>query len=148
MSKNYNLKIVGGPENERMRLVKYIEKNNLENQIKALGELDRKNTILEIQKSEIGLLINTSDNLHSTHYTSPLKYFEYLYGGLKVVAVDFPAHKNLPFSDNITYFSENSSEEFIKSLEKASNKAKIEKDKLKDITLDSRVKQIIEIIKI
>ncbi len=146
LSKKYNLKIVGGPENERMRLGEHIEKNNLENKVKAIGELGRKDTIIEIQKSEIGLLINTSDNLHSTHYTSPLKYFEYLYGGLKIVAVDFPAHRNLPFSDNITYFNENNLEEFIKSLEKASYKQKIEKDKLKDITLDSRVKRIIEII--
>ena len=147
LSNNYNLKIVGGPEVERIRINKYIEKNNLENKIQTTGELGRKDTILEIQKSEIGLLINTNDSLHSTHHTSPLKYFEYLYGGLKVVAVDFPAHRKLPFSDNTLYFSSGDVEKFIKSVEKSSAIQTVKKHKLEEITLDSRVKRIIEIIK-
>ena len=52
-------------------------KTLLNENIKTYGELSREDTILEIQKSEIGLLLNKSDNLHSTQFTSPLKYFEY-----------------------------------------------------------------------
>ena len=146
LSEKYKLKIIGGPEGELIRLNKIIRNNNLENKIETLGRLNRKNTIKEIERAEIGLLINSSKNMHSTHFTSPLKYFEYLMGGLKVVAVDFPAHKVLPLSENINYFGENNNEEFIKSISSASNKKAIEKSSLEDITLDSRVKKIIEII--
>ena len=146
LSEKYNLKIIGGPDVEIARLNKIIRNNNLEDKIETLGRLNRKKTIEEIEKAEIGLLINSSKNIHSTDFTSPLKYFEYLMGGLKVVAVDFPAHKVLPFSENINYFSENNKEEFIKSIYNASSKKAIAKKSLEDITVDSRVKKIIEII--
>ena len=146
LSKKYNLKIVGGPDVEVARLNKIIRNNNLEDKIETLGRLNRKKTIEEIEKAEIGLLINSSKNTHSTDFTSPLKYFEYLMGGLKVVAVDFPSHRVLPFSENINYFKENNKEEFIKSIYSASSKKAIAKRSLEDITIDSRVKKIIEII--
>ena len=131
---------------EVARLNKIIRNNNLEDKIETLGRLNRKKTIEEIEKAEIGLLINSSKNTHSTDFTSPLKYFEYLMGGLKVVAVDFPSHRVLPFSENINYFKENNKEEFIKSIYSASSKKAIAKRSLEDITIDSRVKKIIEII--
>ena len=52
-------------------------------------------------------------------------------GGLKVVAVDFPSHKVLPFSENINYFKENNKEEFIKSIYNASSKKAIYKKKFR-----------------
>ena len=36
-------------------------------------------------------------------YTSPLKYFEYFYAKLKIVAANFPSHNDLPFSENIVF---------------------------------------------
>ena len=53
-------------------------------------------------KSGIGILINTDLNIHSTRYTSPLKYFEYLAAGLKILAVDYEAHRK-PFAENISF---------------------------------------------
>ena len=50
-----------------------------------------------LKESEIGLLINSSKNKHSVKFTSPLKYFEYLAADLKIVAVDFESHRELPF---------------------------------------------------
>ena len=38
-------------------------------------------------------------------FTSPLKYFEYIASGLKVVAIDNPTHRNLPYQDKIEFFS-------------------------------------------
>lgn len=142
----YKLKIIGGPEDERLKLDKQIFESNLQNKIKTFGPLNRKDTILEIQKSQIGLLINKSDNSHSTHFTSPLKYFEYLYGGLKIVAVDFPAHRNLPFSEKILFFSEDNQKEFIDCLKNSQNTISFAKNKLNTVSLDYRAKKIIEII--
>ena len=45
--------------------------------------------------------------MHSVKYTSPLNFFEFLSTGLKILAVDFPAHRELPHQENIFYFNEN-----------------------------------------
>ena len=62
-------------------------------------------------------MINSSKNLHSYEYTSPLKYFEYIYGELGIVAVNFPSHKSLPFQENISFFEENNIESFIEAIQ-------------------------------
>ena len=66
--------------------------------------------------SEIGILTNSSDNINSIKHTSPLKYFEYLASGLKIVAVNFESHKLLPFGENIVFFESLNKESFIFSI--------------------------------
>ena len=148
IQKNFNLKIIGGDASSVKNLNNYVEENSLSQKIDILENVSRKEAITYLESSEIGLLINSDSNKHSTHYTSPLKYFEYLYGGLKILAVDFPAHKELPFSDNIIYFKNNDSESFKKALYKINQKEKLDKSLLKEVTLDSRIKKIIQFIKI
>ena len=82
----------------------------MNSRISIIDKLDRESTISSMQNADIGLLINSSTDRHSLMHTSPLKYFEYLYGGLNIVAVDFPSHRALPFSENISFFHENNEE--------------------------------------
>ena len=79
--------------------------NNLKiaNYVTLHGYLQRKSAIDLISQCSVGLLINTDENQHSTKYTSPLKYFEYLYGGLYVIASDYPSHRSLPFNEMISF---------------------------------------------
>ena len=72
-------------------------------------------------ESNIGILINSSENIHSTKFTSPLKYFEYMAAELKILAVDFESHRELPFSDNILFFDENNKDSFIDAVKKLNN---------------------------
>jgi len=67
------------------------------------------------------------------------------YGGLKVLAVDFESHRNLPFSDNIEFFDENNEESFIKSLNLLENKLEDEID-FSSISLENRVNKILNFI--
>ena len=67
---------------------------------------------------EIGLLIN-NDSEHANKFTSPLKYFEYIASGLKVVAIDNPTHRNLPYQDKIEFFSSVSSSSFVEAIKQA-----------------------------
>ena len=46
-------------------------------------------------------------------FTSPIKYFEYERGGVKICSTNVPAHKNLPLQDNIYYFEKNNLESFV-----------------------------------
>ena len=123
-----------------------IKEYNLENVITIHGRLSREDSIKAIQGSKIGILINSNTNLHSFEYTSPLKYFEYLYGGLGVIAIDFPAHRVLPFNENICYFQENDSDSFSKAIENSLEAKSIGFENLEKITIDTRVKKIIDFI--
>ena len=146
MPEVYSLKIIGGPFSEVKKLEEHVSKLGLREKIKFLGRLDRKLTISNIESADIGLLINSSKNLHSLNYASPLKYFEYLFAEIKVVAVDFPSHRSLPFSENISFFSENNEESFINAINKASKTNALKKKDLESISMESRVKEIISLI--
>ena len=140
---DYSLNIVGASESEYNSINKTIKENGLSNKVKLQKWVDRKKSILEIQKSSIGVLINSDNNLHSIKYTSPLKYFEYLYAGLSVVAVNFKAHKILPYSESINFFDIDNKNQFIEAILKASVNYDIDKNRL---TLDFRSKKIIKFL--
>ena len=112
---DYKFTIVGGPNKYKDVIEKKIVDKNISN-VELLGNLSRSKTIAEIQESEVGILINTEENKHSLLHTSPIKYFEYLKANLKVVAVDFPAHRSLPMSEKIIFFENNNEESFVNAI--------------------------------
>ena len=146
IDEKYTFSIIGGPTKKADELRSYINDNQLQNSITVHGPMSHKDTIDFIKSSDLGLLINSSDNLHSYSFTSPLKYFEYLYGECKILAVDFPAHNTLPFSENISFFKENDQISFIDALNKCDHIKRLKRDNLKNITMTSRVEKIIEFI--
>ena len=87
-------------------------------------------------------LIGNSDSKLSSRYTSPLKFFEYCGLKLKVVAVDFLSHRDLPFQENIYYFKENDSESFINAVSNSFLSEYKEMD-LNEHSLKKRVENII-----
>tara|TARA_Y100001970_G_scaffold290076_1_gene422473 strand:- start:888 stop:2039 length:1152 start_codon:yes stop_codon:yes gene_type:complete len=142
LSENFTLKIVGADKEEGEELERYIKKLNLNSIVKVVDRQNRENTIRIIESAEIGLLINSSENEHSFKYTSPLKYFEYLYSQLKILAIDFPAHRQLPFANNIQMFEEGDIEGFQASLKNCISLNPISIDGLDIITLEHRAKKI------
>lgn len=139
-------KIIGGPEDEVDRLKELVTKLQLKDRVEIFGRMSRKETIKQLRNSEFGLLLNSNDDIHSTDHTSPLKYFEYLYAGLKIIAIDFPSHRALPFSTNICFFTKKDSNSFIKALNDASSKSILNKVDLESITLEKRSKKILSFL--
>jgi len=137
----YNLLIIGGPEHVKKQLEKEVIKLKIKN-VKFLGQLSRLETIKHIQESRIGVLINSKKNKHSTEHTSPLKYFEYLRGGLEVVAIDFTSHRLLP-QPKIIYFYERTKDNFIENINNAYMN-KNENVETEQFSLEARTKKIIE----
>ena len=140
--KNHTLEIIGGPENIKNELQRKLKNSN----VQLSGRKDRVETIKSMLNSYVGVLINTSDNRHSTHHTSPLKFFEYLQSGLNVVAVDFPSHRNLPFSDQIYFFKEKDSESLITAILKASEEISNIYSNLDKHSYKERAKKILQFI--
>ena len=145
-SSNFRFKIIGASDEEIIKINKSLSSIKNRENIEVLGRLEREATIKEIKKAEIGLLINSDGNDHSTKYTSPLKYFEYLAADLKVLAVDFDSHRKLPFSEDIIFFKDKDYKSFKLALDKISNFEHKNIISHKEISLDSRVKKIIDFI--
>ena len=141
---NYNLEIVGGNLEEVKKLENLVNNLKITNYVTLHGYLKRKSAIDIISECSIGLLINSDENQHSTKYTSPLKYFEYLYGGLFVIASDYPSHRSLPFNKMISFFNLKEKNSLSNALSNIPN-IDLEKNYLKEITVDKRVKKIIKL---
>ena len=146
LKETFTLEIVGGNKKEVNELNDLIHKLKLTSVVTVNSWVNRKEAIKKLEKSSIGLLINSSSNSHSKFYTSPLKYFEYLYAKLKIVAVDFPSHRALPLADHIAFFNENNKESFINALQNLEEIGELSDKDLLSITIDSRVKKLIEFI--
>ena len=141
-----NFKIIGGPHKEVNRLKDYVDSLNLNNRVEILGRLDRQSTISHLSDSNVGLLINSERDKHSTYHTSPLKYFEYLYAGVNVVAIDYPSHQSLPLGDKINFFRKGDHKSFIDAINKSLDQKTLTKKELEGITLNNRADTIISFL--
>ena len=141
-----NFKIIGGPHKEVNRLKDYVDSLNLNNRVEIFGRLDRESTIKHLSDSNVGLLINSEGDKHSTHHTSPLKYFEYLYAGVNVVAIDYPSHQSLPLGDKINFFKKGDHKSFIDAVNKSLDQKTLTKKELNGITLNNRADRIISFL--
>jgi len=137
----FELTIVGGPNNVANELKDEIEKRKLANSISVVGQQNRRDALKMIENSDIGVLINDKGNKHSELYTSPLKYYEYLRGKLKIVAVDFPSHRSLVFSDRIFFFDLESRESLISALKLSTKEDTpyLEENEIRELSLEARV---------
>ena len=140
------LSIIGGPDQEALNLKSKIKELSLQESITVTGRLGRTEIGEVYANSNIGILINSSSNQHSYKYTSPLKYFEYLYMGLKVIGVDFPSHRALPKSSEINFFQENDTSSFEAAVKQALKKNQAINVDIEDFSLNTRAKKIIGLL--
>ena len=64
---------------------------------------------------------------------------------LKIVAINYPSHKNLPNLENMLYFEKGNTSDFINAILKSDNNDHKLID-LDDFSLDSRIKKIINFV--
>ena len=143
---DHKLSIIGGPDQEAHKLKVKIKEFNLQESITVTGRLKRSEIAEIYASSNIGILINSSSNQHSYEYTSPLKYFEYLYTGLKVIGVDFPSHRVLPRNSEINFFHENDISSFETAVKQALEKNQPVGIDEEDLSLNTRAKKIIRFL--
>ena len=143
---DHKLSIIGGPDQDAQKLRVKIKEFDLQESITVTGRLGRSEIGEVYANSNIGILVNSSSNQHSYRYTSPLKYFEYLYMGLKVIGVDFPSHRALPRNNEINFFQENDISSFETAVKQAlEKKLPLDIDK-EDFSLNTRAKKIISFL--
>ncbi|MFL2681993.1 MAG: glycosyltransferase [Candidatus Actinomarina sp.] len=143
---NHKLSIIGGPDTEAQKLKVKIKELNLQERIFVTGRVGRSEIGEIYANANIGILINSSSNQHSYKYTSPLKYFEYIYMGLKVIGVDFPSHRALPRNSEINFFQENNIHSFENAVKQALEKNRTVDNNRDDLSLNTRAKKIISLL--
>ena len=146
LDERYTLKIVGANESEIVELNEQSKNLGLEGRVKILKRVSYSDVAKQLSSSSIGILINSNINKHSTSYTSPLKYFEYLAARLKVIAVDFPSHRDLPFSDKITFFQDGNIESLAAAINEVDYLDYLDPDIFPYISLETRAKKIIDFL--
>ena len=135
---DFELRIIGGP-NQVVNDLKKIAGNNT----KFLGHLSNKDAVKEMESAAFGILINEK-NQHSLMHTSPIKYFEYQRAGLKILAIDFEAHRNLPIKDNLYFFEDGNVLSFKTSLLKAKEEPFKNNPELSKFSYSHRVDKLID----
>ena len=143
---DHKLSIIGGPDQDAQKLRVKIKELDLQEIITVTGRLGRSEIGEVYANSNIGILVNSSSNQHSYKYTSPLKYFEYLYMGLKVIGVDFPSHRALPRNNEINFFQENDISSFETAVKQALEKNQPVDVNKEDFSLNTRAKKIISLL--
>ena len=138
---DFKLKLIGGPKHIADEIREEIKAKNIKN-VEVLDYLPQKKLNSILATTSIGILINSSKDIHSKLHTSPVKFFEYIRSGLKVLAIDFEAHKALPYSNNIYFFREGDEFDFIDKLIKADSDNNIKYDNIQQFSYLKRIENI------
>jgi len=98
-----NVLLVGAREHERLELEqKCIDKDIIKN-VEILNRVNHREILTFLRKSKIGVIPNRYID-DGAFYTSPLKLYEYLGVGLKIVVADLPSINSAIDSSLVYYF--------------------------------------------
>jgi len=145
LDKSYYLKIIGASEIELKSYNQIIRDLQISDRVEIIKYLPHKEVVKLVSESEVGILINSNINTHSSRYTSPLKYFEYLCADVKVVATEFSSHKTLPFSENISFYNLDNENSFASAVIKSKHNNFLTQNQKEKISLNNRAKRIINL---
>jgi glycosyltransferase involved in cell wall biosynthesis len=89
-----HLVLMGGPDPDTKRLNKLVPPDAME-RVHILPRRSHRDLVSLYPAADVGLIASSSDHKVATHYTSPLKLFEYLAAGLPVLASGVPTSREV-----------------------------------------------------
>lgn len=111
---NFNIVIIGGPENKLHEIRKLVAKSKYKNNFTFKDRMSQSNLANEISNFDIGL-VPYPKNTHMNKFASPLKIFEYLASGVICLASDLESHTDIKFK-GMNYFKNGDFNDFKKEL--------------------------------
>ena len=133
--------VVATTDNKSYKFIEQIQKKNKNIKFEIYSNLSRREVSKLYNNCSIGLLVN-NDSIHATKFTSPLKFFEYVATGLKVIATDNKAHKLLPYQESIHFFDLNSPESIEKAIRISLKSSFPNYHNLNDYSMDNRITKL------
>jgi glycosyltransferase involved in cell wall biosynthesis len=119
---------VGGTEGDLKKFTRFIGENKFKNVI-LLGYQKPEKIPYYLKAADILVLPNSGKEKISSHYTSPMKLFEYMASGVPIIASNLPSIKEVLDNKNAIFFESDNSEDLAEKIQKS----------LKDINLLDKI---------
>lgn len=145
---NYLFVFVGGTKNDLNRFSSLIRQKQLNN-VLLVGQRPHVEIPYYLKAADVLVLPNSATEKISSHYTSPLKLFEYMASGVPIVASDLPSLREVLDEQSAVMVRPddpkdlaNGIETVLSNKELANERAKKAKENSVNYTWDNRVKKI------
>lgn len=112
---NYLFVFVGGMENDLIRFSSLIKQKQLKN-VLLVGQRPHAEIPYYLKAADVLVLPNSATEKISSHYTSPLKLFEYMASGVPIVASGLPSLREILNENNAILVKPDSEEELAKGI--------------------------------
>lgn len=152
-SNNFKILLIGGYGEDRDRIEKLIQEEDINNKIVVDGFLPQKELINILKCSDVGVIPNIKIPI-SEKYTSPLKLFEYMTCGLPIISANLPSMMEILKNERNCLFFEAEDEKDLANkidalLKNNDLRKKLYINNIQDVqeyTWDGRAEKIIYII--
>ena len=143
----YTFMFIGGTENDAKHFrEQYEEVKNIE----IINHVEHAQIPTYLKAADIVVLPNSAKSRFSTHFTSPLKLFEYMAAGIPIIASDLPTIREVISDDSAFFFQADDHNHLSKvindvmsSIDDAQKKASIASEVVKDYTWNKRAEIIL-----
>ena len=108
------------------------------------NKLSRKEIANLYNTCNIGLLVN-NDSLHANKFTSPLKFFEYIASGLKIMATYNKAHNILPYQESFHYFDLDNTQSIEDAIRSSINSPQPKYEDIENYSMLNRINKIMSL---
>ncbi len=149
---NFNIVIIGGPENKLHEIRKLVAKSQYKNNFTFKDRMSQSKLADEISNFDIGL-VPYPKNTHMNKFASPLKIFEYLASGVVCLASDLESHTDIKF-EGMNYFKNGDFNDFKKELKSLlSNPGSLKEQKfllaeqVYKLSINKRSEQLIDFLR-
>jgi len=149
---NFNIAIIGGPENKLHEIRKLVAKSQYKNNFTFKDRMSQSKLADEISNFDIGL-VPYPKNTHMNKFASPLKIFEYLASGVVCLASDLESHTDIKF-EGMNYFKNGDFNDFKKELKSLlSNPGSLKEQKfllaeqVYKLSINKRSEQLIDFLR-
>jgi len=146
---NVEIVLMGGVDSE---LAEFRKKYSSQS-VHVIGYQPREKIPALLQAADVLVLPNSAKPKISSHYTSPLKLFQYMASGIPIVASDLPSIREVLTDETAFWFTPDDEHSLAKQIEyvlshveEARSKALRAKEAVKKYTWDSRARQILAFI--
>lgn len=110
--------LVGGTEEDIARFRKFYQSDN----IHIVGQRPQAEIPLWLKAADVLVLPNSAKEKISSHYTSPLKLFEYMASGTPIIAADLPSLREILSNTKAMYFKPDDRGDLAEKIELAKEK--------------------------